>query len=163
MFGRVLRCNTMYTFPGALAPWQNFARFKIHFTSKSCVLVYCQRYCTELQQRASAKLYGVVQGMELPNFRRGRHLYSAGPSRWASAHILVFYIVLIPSTKIRYSTVEGMVEVGTGESGWSGAQPDGRLIFPCTVKSRSSLLAPAHPGGPGKMAVKWLRCGGAVH
>jgi len=30
------------------------------------------------------------QGMELRNFRRGRHLYSAGrPSRWASAHILV--------------------------------------------------------------------------
>ena len=33
---------------------------------------------------------GVVQGMELRNFRRGRHLYSAGrPSHWASAHILV--------------------------------------------------------------------------
>ena len=24
------------------------------------------------------------------------------------------------------------------------------LIFPCTKESRSSLLAPAHPGGPGK-------------
>jgi len=31
-----------------------------------------------LQQRALAKLCGVVQGMELPNFRRGLHLYSAG-------------------------------------------------------------------------------------
>jgi len=32
----------------------------------------------------------VVQGMELRNFRRRRHLYSAGrPSRWASALILV--------------------------------------------------------------------------
>ena len=30
------------------------------------------------------------------------------------------------------------------------------LIFPCTIKSRSSLLAPAHPGGPGKRAVKRL-------
>ena len=30
------------------------------------------------------------------------------------------------------------------------------LIFPCTIKSRSSLLAPAHSGGPGKRAVKWL-------
>jgi len=30
------------------------------------------------------------------------------------------------------------------------------LIFPCTIKSRSSLLAPAHPGGPWKRAVKWL-------
>jgi len=34
------------------------------------------------------------------------------------------------------------------------------LTFPCTIKSRSSLLAPAHPGGPGKKAVKWLFCGG---
>jgi len=30
------------------------------------------------------------------------------------------------------------------------------LIFPCTIKSRSSLLAPAHPGGPGKRAIKRL-------
>ena len=31
---------------------------------------------------------GVVQGMELRNFCRGRHFCSAGrPSRWASAHI----------------------------------------------------------------------------
>jgi len=29
-------------------------------------------------------------------------------------------------------------------------------IFPCTIKSRSSLLAPAHPGSPGKRAVKRL-------
>ena len=32
--------------------------------------------------------------------------------------------------------------------------------LPCTIKSRSSLLAPAHPGGPGKRAVKRLWCGG---
>ena len=28
------------------------------------------------------------------------------------------------------------------------------LIFPCTMKSRSSLLAPAHPVGPGKKCRK---------
>jgi len=39
---------------------------------------------------ASAEVSSVVQGMELQNFCRGRHPYSAGrPSRWASAHILV--------------------------------------------------------------------------
>jgi len=58
----------------------------------------------------------------------------------------------------------GMVEVGTGYS------PDGvalsrmvgvpaSVIFSCTIKSRNSLLAPAHPGGPGKRAVKRLWCG----
>ena len=41
--------------------------------------------------------------------------------------------------------------------GWSVCLP--LLICPCTVKSISSLLAPAHPGGPGKRAVKWLWCG----
>jgi len=30
------------------------------------------------------------------------------------------------------------------------------LIFPCTIKSRRSLLAPAHHGSPGKRAVKRL-------
>jgi len=62
------------------------------YASKSCVLLYWQRYCTAVQQRASAKVCGVVQGMELGlrNFYRGRHLYSAGrPSRWASTHIVV--------------------------------------------------------------------------
>jgi len=42
-------------------------------------------------------------------------------------------------------------------SGWSVCLP--LLIFPCTIKSRSSLLAPAHPGGPGKRAIKCLWCG----
>jgi len=80
---------------GVLPLTEFFARCKIHFTSKSCGL-YWQRYCTALQQPASAKLCGVVQGMELRNFRRGRYLYSAGrPSRWASAHILVVYSLLI--------------------------------------------------------------------
>jgi len=43
-------------------------------------------------------------------------------------------------------------------AGWSVCLP--LLIFPCTIKSRSSLLAPAHPGGPGKRAVKRLWCDG---
>jgi len=41
-------------------------------------------------------------------------------------------------------------------AGWSVRLP--LLIFPCTMKSRSSVLAPAQPGGPGKRAVKRLWC-----
>jgi len=41
-------------------------------------------------------------------------------------------------------------------AGLSVCQP--LLIFPCTIKPRSSLLAPAHPGGPRKRAVNG--CGG---
>jgi len=39
---------------------------------------------------------------------------------------------------------------------WSVCLP--LLIFPCTIKSKSSLLAPAHPGGTGKRAIKRLWC-----
>ena len=54
---------------------------KLTLCPKYCVLLYCQRYCRALEQQASAKICGVVQGMELQNFRRGLHLYSAG--RWS--------------------------------------------------------------------------------
>ena len=41
--------------------------------------------------------------------------------------------------------------------GWSVCLP--LSIFPCIITSRSSLLAPAHLGGPGKRAIKRLWCG----
>jgi len=47
-----------------------------------------------------------------------------------------------------------LVQIEWRPAGWSVCLP--LLIFPCTIKSRSSLLAPAHPGDPGKRAVKWL-------
>jgi len=93
MFGRHLGWYTMYTFLWDFAPWQNFAGCRIHFASKSCTLLYWQHYCMALQQWAWAKLCGVVQGMELRNFRRGRHM-AGQPSRWASAHILVLIIII---------------------------------------------------------------------
>jgi len=37
-------------------------------------------------------------------------------------------------------------------AGWSVCLP--LLIFPCTIKSRSSLMASALPGGPGKKGHK---------
>jgi len=51
-----------------------------------------------------------------------------------------------------------LVRMEWHQAGWSVCLP--LLIFPCTIKSRSSLLALAHPGGPGKRAVKPLWCGG---
>jgi len=86
----------MYTFSGALPPDGILPGAKFTLRPKSCLLLYWQRYCTALQDQASAKLWGVVQGMELRDFRRRRHLYSAGrPSRWASVHILVLFCFCI--------------------------------------------------------------------
>ena len=53
------------------------------------------------------------------------------------------------------------MEVGTHRLVWMEWRPaDGLclplLIFPCTIKSRSSLLAPAHPCGPRKKGRKMV-------
>ena len=57
------------------------------------------------------------------------------------------------------SSVFSLIRMEWRQVGWSMCLP--LLIFPCTIKSRSSFLAPAHPGGPGKRAVKRLWwCGG---
>ena len=86
--------GTLYVHFWGLLPLTEFCQLQlnIHVVTKSCVLLYWQRYCTALEYRPSAKPCGVAQGMELRNFRRGSHLYSAGrPSHWASAHILVTF------------------------------------------------------------------------
>ena len=78
MFGRLLGWYTIYTFLGAL---DHIAAALLNGTR---VVGVSQTFGR-----------GVVQGMELRNFRRGRHLYSAWrPSRWASAHILIIYVLL---------------------------------------------------------------------
>ena len=62
---------------------------------------FWQRYCTALQQWASAKLCGVEQ--------RAPPIYSAGrPSRWALAHILVnsAYVYGLPPTSVKCSTIK---------------------------------------------------------
>ena len=48
--------HTIYTFSGVLAPWQNFARCKIHFTFKYCIYLYWQRYCSDVARRRTTKL-----------------------------------------------------------------------------------------------------------
>ena len=109
MFGRLLGWYIMYTFSGPFAPMEfcqvqkftlypslafSYMTYNVFSGTLNPThlyhLVYWQHYCRALHLQASSKLCGVVQGMELQNFCRGRHLYLAGwTSRWASAHILV--------------------------------------------------------------------------
>ena len=66
MFGRLLDWYTIklvYIFGGS-CPWRNFATCKVHFASKSCGLLYWQRYCTAREQWALAKLCGVVSSRD---------------------------------------------------------------------------------------------------
>jgi len=57
VFDRILALYTIYTFLGALSPHEILpcAKF-ILLTSKSCVLVYWQRYCTALAAGVSQTL-----------------------------------------------------------------------------------------------------------
>jgi len=84
----LVRCTYIY---GESCPLTEFCQVQ----NSLCVQVLrspilAARYCTALEQRSSAKICGMLQGMELRNFRRRRHLYSAWrPSRLVLAHILV--------------------------------------------------------------------------
>ena len=63
--------------------------------------------------------------------------------------------------------------LGRGWWTWALVSPDGvvpgwmvgvsaSVNFPCAIKSKRSVLAPAHPGGPGKRAIKQLWWCGVV-
>ena len=73
---RLLGClHYVYIF-GALAPRRNFATCKIHFTSKSCVLLYWQRYTA--RHSSSGRQPNFAAWYKELSQRSGRHLYSAG-------------------------------------------------------------------------------------
>jgi len=90
--------------------------------------------------------------------------YTATPQIGMFVYIL--YYTMLPSVLWHLvGRQEGHPAFKKMEEGWwrwALVSPDGVaptqmvLIFPGTIKSRSSLLAPAHPGGPKKMAIKWL-------
>ena len=71
--------------------------------------------------------------------------------RGASTYLLSYLLTYLHTYILTYFW---LVWMEWRPAGWSLCLP--LLIFPCTIKSRSSLLAPAHLGGPGKRAAKRL-------
>ena len=63
---------------GCSCPQRNFTMCKIHFASKSCILLYYLRCCTALELWASAKLCGVEQRAP-PVFGRAAITLGIGP------------------------------------------------------------------------------------
>ena len=62
----------MYAFLAAPSwPLTEFCQLQNYFASKSCILLYWQHYSTALEQRPSAKLCGVVLGMNYGTFIDG--------------------------------------------------------------------------------------------
>ena len=72
---------------GGSCPLTEFARRKIHFTSKSCDLAFSYIGSVTAQHSSTGRQPNCLA------FSRRHHLYSARrPSRWASTHILVILL-----------------------------------------------------------------------
>jgi len=69
--------HCVYTFSGALVPDRILpgAKFTLRLSLAFSYIGSVTVYCTALQQRPSAKLCGVVQGMELRNFAEGAPIF----------------------------------------------------------------------------------------
>ena len=66
---------------GAFCPKGNFARYKIHFAFKSCILLYWQRYCRALEQRASVKFAACYKEW---NYAQRRNVSASPIFGWAA-------------------------------------------------------------------------------
>ena len=60
----------LYIFGGS-CPWWNFATCKIHFASKSCILLYWQCYCTALQQWGQPNFAALYKEWSYGTFAEG--------------------------------------------------------------------------------------------
>jgi len=61
--------STLYIYIfGGCCPLTEFCQVQNSLCSKSCVLLYIQRYCKPLEHGVSSKPCGVVQGMKLQSF-----------------------------------------------------------------------------------------------
>ena len=78
MFGCLLSWYTMYTFLGALASGLNLSTCKIHFASKSCILLYWRRYCTALQQRGQPNSAAWYKEWNYRTFAEGTTYFRLG-------------------------------------------------------------------------------------
>ena len=90
IFGRLLGWYTVYTFSGALAPWRNFVRCKIHF-SPSLEFSYIGS-ATARRQRNFAAWY---KEWNYGTFAEGgaRYIRQGGHHVGHWAHILVIYML----------------------------------------------------------------------
>jgi len=82
-------------FPGLLPPDRILPRAKLTLRP-SHTFSYIGSITARHSSSGRQPSCGMVQGMELRNLHRGRHLYSAGrPSHWASGYILVLTYVIV--------------------------------------------------------------------
>jgi len=94
MFGRLLRCYIIF---GLLFSNEILQGAGAKFTLRpSLAFSYICRVTARHSSSGRQRNCDVVEGMELQNFCKGRHIYSARrPSHWASDHIPVSSILCL--------------------------------------------------------------------
>jgi len=116
----------IYIFRGS-CPLMEFCQVQNSLESKSsCILLFWQHYCTALKQWPSAKLCGLIQGMELRNFcsssfstegatyiPRVATTLGIGPH---SSFLYSYKLLLPPSHHNRFTALF------PGPPGWAGAR-----------------------------------------
>jgi len=95
----------LYIFRG-IAHSRNFARSKIQFASKFCVLLYWQRHCTTLQQRASAKHCGVEKRAP-PIFGRAAINLGIGPRSSEDIFLEVYELERFQTCEVALKAIQG--------------------------------------------------------
>jgi len=83
--------GTLYIHFRGLADWRNFATCNIYFASKSCVLLYWQRYYTALHQRGQPNFPAWYKEWNYGTFAEGATYIARAAITLALAHILVSY------------------------------------------------------------------------
>ena len=123
MFGRLVRWYAMYTFSGALAPWSN-----IHFTSKSCVLLYWQRYCTALSSGRQPNFAAWYKEWNYGTFAEGATYIRLGGHH--AEHRPTFYFFYLLHRISRLSTVTGVFDVERRSLTLFPVLPKPEVVFP---------------------------------
>jgi len=160
-FTRTLHCAQVLAFPG----WSDagFVSYFLLSCAMGFVLMYAIIVCTNHNSALTTTVVGVLKvcwSSLMQFFLRILVLWHCGIM---TCLLLLYAPVAFSALTLLVGRQEGhlackkwgdgggghwLVQMEWCPEGWSVRLP--LLIFPCTIKSRSSLLAPAHPDGLGK-------------
>jgi len=136
VFGRLLGCYIIYLPPDGIVP-----RAKIHFTSKSCVLLHWHRHCTAIQQRASANVCGVQQ--RVPHiFGRAAITFGIGPH--SSSFFFSSPILSGRRLDVYHTSTHGVALVRILNAGLKCAARGSLKIQDVKMTQKIVICAPSH-------------------
>jgi len=92
MFGRLLGSYTIYSLSGALVPWWNLPGAKFTLRPSLAVSYIGSVTARHSSSRSQPNFAAWYREWNYGTFAEGATYIRLGPSRWASAHTLVFFL-----------------------------------------------------------------------